>query len=199
MWRPTSLALVGRIAQISLGTDAAYVADGPVDGFRITDDNGNAVAWDEAATPGLDDQGFTTLRTLARRAGAFIGNPRVFSPVGSDFVFDQNERCMCFAEERSYDFLTEQLSAKKRKDPILGPNGEVYLLEADVRALEQEGTLDLQSLLRGEVDDVRLILSRVDDVGANSGAILTASVAISSLVYIKGFAVTTRFVRSFNV
>lgn len=199
MWRPTALALAGRIAQISLGTDAAYVADGPVDGFSIADDNGNAVAWDEATTPGLDDQGYTTLRTLARQGGCYIGNARVFSPVGSDYVFDQHERCMCAAEERAFDFLTQELSAKKRKDPALGPNGEVYLLEADVKELETKGTLDLKSVLRGEVDDVRLQLSRVDDVGANSGAVVTASVAMSSLVYIKGFAVTTRFVRSFNV
>jgi hypothetical protein len=198
MWRPTSLALAARIAKISLGTDAAYVADGPVDGFSITED-GEAVCWDEATTPGLDDLGFVTLRTFARRAGCFIGNPRVFSPIGSDFVFDQQERCMCVAEERSYDFLTEELSSKKRKDPALGPGGEVYLLEADVAELEQKGTLDLKARLAGEVDDVRLVLSRVDDVGAASGAIVTASVEISSLVYLKGFAVTSRFVRSFNV
>lgn len=199
MWRPTALALAARVAQISVGTDAAFVADGPVDGFSIVDGDGNAVCWDESSTPGLDDLGYVTLRTFARRAGAFIGNPRVFSPVGSDFVFDQQERCMCIAEERSFDFLTEELSGKKRKDPVLGPEGQVYLLEADVAEMQQRGTLDLQAVLRGEVDDVRLTLSRVDDVGANTGAIVTASVEISSLVYIKGFAVTTRFVRSFNV
>lgn len=199
MWRPTSLALAARIARISVGTDAAFVGDGPAEGFSIADANGNAVAWDESATPGLDDLGYVTLTTIARRAGCFIGNPRVFSPIGSDFVFDQHERSMCVAEERSFDFLTEELSSKKRKDPKLGPLGEVYLLESDVAELENRGTLDLRSVLKGEVDDVRLKLSRVDDVGANSGAIVTASVEISSLVYIKGFAVTTRFVRSFNV
>lgn len=199
MWRPTSLVLAGRIAKIALGTDAGYVADGPVDGASLYDENGVSVAWDEAATPGLDDLGYVTLRSFARRAGAFIGNPRVFSPIGSDFVFDQQERCMCVAEERAFDFLTDELSAKKRKDPVKGPNGEVYLLEADVAEMEQKGTLDLKSILGKEVDDVRLKLSRVDDVGANSGAIVTASVEISSLVYLKGFAVTSRFVRSFNV
>ncbi len=199
MWRPTSLALAGRIAKISIGTDAAYVADGPVDGFAIVDDDGTPVCWDEDATPGLDDLGYVTLRTFPRRAGAFIGNPRVFSPIGSDFVFDQQERCMCVAEERSWDFLTEELSSRKRKDPKPGPNGEVYLLEADVAEIEQRGTLDLKSVLRGEVDDVRLTLSRVDDVGSNDGAIVTATIEISSLVYIKGFAVTSRFVRSFNI
>lgn len=199
MWRPASLALAARVAKISAGTDAAYVADGPVDGFSIIDSDGAAVAWDESATPGLDDLGFVTLTTFARRSGCFIGNPRVFSPEGSDFVFDQQERCMCVAEERSFDFLTEELSGRKRKDPKLGPSGEVYLLESDVAELESRGTLDLRAQLRGEVDDVRLRLSRVDDVGANSGAVVTATVEISSLVYIKGFAVTTRFVRSFNV
>ena len=199
MWRPTSLGLVGRVAQISLGTDAAYVADGPVDGFSIVDTDGNPVCWDEQATPGLDDLGFVTLRTFARRSGCYVGNPRVFSPIGSDYVFDQQARCMNAALERSYDFLTEELSAKKRKDPKLGPNGEVYLLEADVLDLETRGTLLLKSDLKGEVDGVRLTLSRVDDVGANSGAIVTASVEMSSLVYIKGFAVTSRFVRSFTV
>lgn len=199
IWRPTALALAARVAKISVGTDAAYVADGPVDSFSIVDDNGNSVCWDEASTPGLDDLGFVTLRTLARRAGCYIGNPRVFSPVNSDYVFDQQERCMGVAEERAYDFLTEELSGKKRKDPVLGPQGQVYLLGADVAEMEQSGTLDLKAVLGKEVDDVRLKLSRVDDVGANSGAVLTASIEISSLVYIKGFAVTTRFVRSFNV
>lgn len=199
MWRPTSLYLAARIAKISLGTDAAYVADGPVDGCSIVDDDGNAVCWDEAATPGLDDLGYTTLRTIARRAGCFIGNARVFSPMTSDFVFDQQERCMCAAEERSYDYLTDELSSKHRKDPVLGPQGQVYMLEADVAEMETRGTLDLKSALGGEVDDVRLSLSRVDDVGANSGARVKATVEISALVYIKGFDVMTRFVRSFNV
>lgn len=199
MWRPTSLFLAARVAKINPGTDAAYVADGPVDGVSIVDADGNTVCWDESSTPGLDDLGFVTLRTFARRAGAFIGNPRVFSPVGSDFVFDQQERCMGIAEERSYDFLTDELSSKKRKDPVPGPQGQVYVLESELAELETAGTLDLKAVLGNEVDDVRLKLSRTDDVGANSGAVVTASVEISSLVYIKGFAVTTRFVRSFNL
>lgn len=199
MWRPTSLLLAARVAKISLGTDAAYVADGPVDGASIVDSNGNPNSWDESSTPGLDDLGYVTLRTFARRAGAFLGNPRVFSPVGSDFVFDQQERCMCVAEERSFDFLTEELSSKHRKDPVLGPNGEVYMLEDDVVEVEQRSTLDVKSFLGSEVDDARIALSRVDDVGANSGANITVSVEISSLIYIKGFAVTSRFVRSFNI
>lgn len=199
MWRPTSLFLAARVTKTSPGTDAAYVADGPVDGVSIVDDDGNTVCWDESSTPGLDDLGFVTLRTFARRAGAFIGNPRVFSPVGSDFVFDQQERCMGIAEERSYDFLTDELSSKKRKDPVPGPQGQVYILESELAELETAGTLDLKAVLGNEVDDVRLKLSRTDDVGANSGAVVTASVEISSLVYIKGFAVTTRFVRSFNL
>lgn len=199
IWRPTSLFLAARVAKISIGTDAAYVNDGPVDGVTIVDDDGAPICWDESSTPGLDDLGFTTLRTFARRAGAFIGNPRVFSPVGSDFVFDQQERCMGVAEERSYDFLTEELSGRKRKDPVPGPQGQVYMLAADIAEIEQRGTLDLKAVLGSEVDDVRLTLSRTDDVGANSGAVMTASIEIVSLIYIKGFAVTARFSRSFNV
>lgn len=199
MWRPTALFAAARAARISAGTDAAFVADGPADGVVIADDSGNSICWDESATPGLDDQGFTTIRTLARRAGAYIGNSRIFSPSGSDFVFDQQERTMCIAEERSYDFLTDRLSAKYRKDPVAGPQGQVYMLEADIAELENAGTLDLKNALDGEVTDVRLRLSRVDDVGANSGAVLTATVEISSLIYIKGVNVTTRFVRSFTI
>lgn len=199
IWRPTALLLAARIAGISLGTDAAQVSDGPLPNATIVDDDGNPLCWDEASTPGLDDLGFVTLRTFARRAGCYIGNPRVFSPVGSDYVFDQQSRCMNVALERAFDFLTEELSSKKRKDPIPGPQGQVYLLEADVLDMQQRGTLFLRSQLDGEVDGVRLLVSRVDDVGANSGAIVTASVEISSLVYIKGFAVTAKFVRSFNV
>lgn len=199
MWRPTSLALAGRVAKISLGTDAAYVSDGPVDSFSIIDKDGNPVGWDEASTPGLDDLGFVTLRTFARRAGAFIGNPRVFSPIGSDFVFDQQDRCMCAAEERAYDFLTEELSGRKRKDPVLGPDGEVYILEADIAEMERRATLDLKDVLKQEVNDARVTLSRVDDVGANSGAVVTVTVELVSLVYLKGFNVTARYVRSFNI
>lgn len=199
MYRPLALGMAARVAKIAAGTDAAAVEDGPLDGFSILDSDGNPCCWDEAATPGLDDLGFTTLRTIARRSGCYIGNARIFSPVGSDYVFDQHERTMCIAEERSYDFLLEELSAAKRKDPILGPQGQVFLLEADLADIEQRGTLDLKTQLDGQVTDVRLRLSRVDDVGANTGATLTAWVEISPLVYLKGFNVTTRFVRSFNV
>ena len=199
MYRPTALFLAARVARISIGTDAAAVADGPADGVTITDDDGNPLCWDESATPGLDDLGFVTLCRFARRAGAFIGNPRSFSPIGSDYVFDQQERCMEVAEERSYDFLLEEFSAKKRRDPVPGPQGQVYMLEADVADIEQRGTLDLALVLRGEVTDVRLRLSRSEDFGSNAGGVLKPSIEIVSLIYIKGIAVTSRFVRSFTI
>lgn len=196
--RPTALALAGRLAKVNYGVDAAYVADGPVPGFKLADSKGNPNNHDEGLYPGLDALRLVSLRTFDRKAGTFITNANVLSSQGSDFVWMQHVRTMNRACEISYDVLTNQLSRGVNKSPVAGPNGEVYIAEEDAQRIE---ALVNQALteLRGQVSDLRFELSRTDNIGSNGPVTLNGAVKISSLAYVKEFNTNASFVRTISV
>ena len=196
--RPSILALAARVAKVSFGTDPAYVADGPVNGFQLPDDAGNPNNHDENVYPGLDALGFVTLRTFDRKQGTFITNANVISSSGSDYVWIQHIRVMNRACEIAYDILTEQLSRGVNKNPKLGPNGEVYIAEEDAQKIDALVNQGLNEL-RSEVSDLRFVLSRTDDIGANGPVVLNADLLVQAKAYAKGFNVSASFARSISV
>jgi hypothetical protein len=197
--RGTALALAARLMKIAYGTDASFVEDGPVaGGFTLADAVGNPNNHDEAMYPGLDDLRLVTLRSIDNKTGTYITNPNVISPIGSDFVWAQHVRTMNRACELVYAKLTGQLSRGLRKNLKPGPLGEIYVAEEDALLLDAMANADLNEL-RGQVTDLRFRLSRLDDVGSNGPKILSGDLEISSLVYVKGFAVNASFVRSISV
>lgn len=194
----TALAVAARLMNVSYGRDAAYVADGPVNGFGLADAQGNPVSHDESFYPGLDDQRLVTLRTFPRRQGTFITNPNVISSSGSDFVYAQHIRVMNRACELAFDVLTSQLSKGIHKSPKTGPTGQVYIDEGDAQAID---ALVNQSLnqLRSEVTDLTFVLSRSDDIGQNGPITLNGQVSVEALAYAKQFNVNAAFSRSISV
>ena len=196
--RPTSLALAARLMASDYGRDAAYVKDGPVNGFALADTAGNPKNHDEALYPGLDAIRLVTLRSFDRRNGTFITNPNTIASAGSDFVWAQHIRTMNRACEIAYDVLTGELSRGVRKNPKLGPTGQVYIAEEDALKLDALVNAALNEL-RGQVNDLRFTLSRTDDIGSNGPALFTGDIAIESLKYAKQFDVNASFTRSIAV
>lgn len=198
MIRPTSLALAARAMASDLGRDAAFVADGPVSGYVITDGLGNPTYHDESLFPGVDDLRLVSLRSLPGKQGAYVTNPNLLSPSGSDYVYLQHARVMNRACEIAFDILTNRLSQGVQTKPQLGPNGEVYILEAD--ALEIEGLVNAefagQLVKPGRVANAKFVLSRLDNLGSNGPATLSGEVQIAALRYVKTFNINSHFVRS---
>jgi hypothetical protein len=183
---------------IDISTDAAFVADGPIPGFVITDDRGNPKYHDEALFPGLDDLRLTTLRSISGREGAYITNPNLISPSGSDFVYWQHARVMNKGCEIAFAILTSRLSQGVQTNPKPGPNGEIYILESEAQEIEGlvNAELDKQLVKPRRVTDAKFRLSRTDDLGSNGPATLRGDVEINALRYVKKFQVNTRFVRT---
>lgn len=197
--RPTSLALAADAMAIPIGQDPAYVGDGPIPGYVIVDAKGNPKYHNEELYPNLDQLLLSTLRSVNTQKGVYITNGRVFSTVGSDYVFLPHVRTMNRGCEVAYQVLTTQLGkgvGKKPKDPV---TGGVYILESDAADIEGLVNTAVELPLKGQVSAFKFSLSRTDDISANSGAVISGSLAIVALAYIKGIKVIAAFAKSISV
>jgi hypothetical protein len=197
--RPASLATAADAMAIPIGQDPAFVGAGPISGFVITDGKGNPAFHNEELYPNLDQLLLTTLRSVNGQRGVYITNARVFSTVGSDYVFLPHIRTMNRGCEIAYQLLTTQLGKGVRKKPKDPQTGGVYILEADAAAIEAFINEGLSLPLKGQVNDFKFSLSRTDDLSANSGATVNATLSIVALAYIKGFKVIAAFAKSISV
>lgn len=194
--RPVALGVAARGMSIDISRDAAYVADGPVSGYQITDDRGNPKYHDESLYPGLDDIRLTTLRSIYGREGAYVNNPLLLSPSGSDYVYWQHARVMNRACELTFEILTTELSRGVRKDKSTG-----YILEEDAQYIEGlvNAALDKELVTPGRCSAAAFVLNRTDDLSANSGATLNGELQLMALSYVKKFAVNSKFVKTISV
>jgi hypothetical protein len=197
--RPTALAIASRALSIDVGTDPAWIALGPIPGFKLTDLNGNPKWHDEVNYPGLDDMGFSALRSVNDEDGVFINNANLLSGSGSDYVYDQHARTMNAACEFCQADLQKHLSRGVRKQKPDPTTNAIYILEADASAIDTITTAGTRKILKGQVTDAAFLLSRTDDISANTGATITGEVQVESLAYIKDFDITSKFVRSVSV
>ncbi|WP_437647864.1 DUF2586 family protein [Sorangium sp. So ce362] len=160
--RPPAVAVGALAAAVSEEIDLAELAYGPLPGVAIADGNGNPDEHDERINPGLDDLRFLTLRSWEGRAGVWVNNPRLFAPVGSDFLYLQYGRIVDIA----------CTVARTELEPILNRGVEVRTdgtgrIDPNV-ALAIEGQINarLGSALIGNRKStaVAFTLSRTDDV-----------------------------------
>lgn len=191
--RQTSWGLCRRLMSTAVSVDAAEVDLGPIDGFKITADNGDPKFHNEAKSPGLDDLRYTTFRTFKRRDGVFITNPRAISPAGSDYVYAQHIRTMNKACALSFDILEGMLSQGVLKNPSTG-----FISDADAERIDTtvNDRLNSELVLPKEVSAARFTLSRTDPITSNEGATFTGSVELVGLAYIKKFLIKARFVKT---
>ncbi len=195
-WRPTALRVAARLMAIDPSTDAAYVSDGPLPDTQITDERQNPKWHDEALYPGLDDLRMTSLRSFEGRAGAYVNDPLLMSPAGSDYVYAQHARLMNLACERAYQLLTQRLSIGVRKNRVADQTtGQIYILEEDAADVEAYVDSGVKSVLANRVSDAAFVLSRTDDLSSNAGATLSGEIQIQSRSYVKRFDIVAKFVR----
>ena len=197
--RKTALFEAARAMLIPLGEEPAFVGRGALPGVSITTQGGNPAFHNEELYPNLDQLLLTTLRSLNGQAGVYITNGRIFSTVGSDYVFVPHVRTMNAACEIAYQILTTKLSSgvgKKPKDPV---TGGVYILERDALAIEGSVNTALANPLKNQVAGFQFTLLRTDDLSANSGATLNGKLQIVALAYIKAFKVLASFAKSISV
>lgn len=195
--RPAGLAVAARVMKIPLGRDPAYVADGPVPGFFITDARNNPKYHDESKYPGLDDLRLATLRTFDGKEGTYITNAPILSSSGSDYVYVQHARVINRGCEIAFQVLTGQLSVGVDKAQKPGPAGQRYIAEKDAQRIEElvNSQIGRELVATGQVADMKFTLSRTDDISSNAGATLTGTVQSVALGYVKKFTVTAGFVK----
>lgn len=192
--RQAALSLVARGMGVDISQDIAYVAAGPLDGVQIADDRGNPYFHDEALYPGLDDLRLATLRSFPSEVGVFCNNPNLISPSGSDYVYWQHARVINKCCEIAFALLTKRLSQGILKDASTG-----FIAESSAAELDAYVQAGLDKAMKGRVTGTQFQVSRDDDLSANSGATITATLSVDALTYVKGFAVTTRFVKTLTV
>lgn len=198
--RPTSLAL-GAMAMFlspNIGTDPAYVGNGPVADFQI-DVNSNPNDWDEDVYQALDSQRLVTLRSFAPGGpqGVYITNPNVLAPNGSNIVWLQLLRVLNKSCSIAWQVLNTQLSKGVR----VVNNTQMDTLnidERDAQSIESLVNGPLRRSLAGQVTAVAFVLHRDDDL-TTEGAPIKADVEVQALFYIKGFNVTVALVKTISV
>ncbi|WP_437623386.1 DUF2586 family protein [Sorangium sp. So ce1151] len=160
--RPPSVPIAALAAAVSEEIDLAELAYGPLPGVAIADGNGNPDEHDEFINPGLDDQRFTTLRSWEGRAGVWVNNPRLFAPVGSDFLYLQYGRIVdiacTVARTELEPILSRPVEVRKDGSGRIDPNVAL--------AIEGQINARLGSALVGlrKATSVSFTLSRTDDV-----------------------------------
>lgn len=196
MPRPAGLFVAAWGMSIRVGTDPAYVDLGPLPNVKITDDRNNPKYHNEELFPTLDGLRLTTLRTIEGYEGVYITNANLLSPSGSDYVYWQHARCINRGMAITYQILTRKLSKGVRKTPKPGPNGERYIAESEAADLESLVNAQIYAELvkPGEVDDMKLLISRDDDIRSNQGATITCALQSVSLGYVKKFVITAGYV-----
>src|SRR6185312_13824302 len=197
--RTAALALAADAMAIPIGQDPAFVGAGPIQGYVIVDGDGNPNYHNEELYPNLDQLLLTALRSVNGESGVYINNARVFSTVGSDYVFLPHVRTMNRACELAYQTLTTQLGRGVGKKPRDPNTGEVYILESDALVIEGLVNGAVKQALKGQVSSVKFTLSRTDDLSANSGATVNGTLTVVALAYIKGFAVVAAFAKSIQI
>lgn len=198
--RPTSMLLTARAMATQIGTDAAYVATGPLNGAAIADSNGNPLDHDEDLYPGLDALRLTALRSFAPGGpqGTYICNANTVQPSGGSFPYLQHIRIANRACTIAWAILTTQLSRGVRKNPKADPvTGAVYIWEPDAAVIEGLVNDALIPALNGQVSDVRFALSRTDNLAAVP-AIVTGTISVVDLAYIKGYQVQFQYVKTIS-
>ncbi|WP_437671525.1 DUF2586 family protein [Sorangium sp. So ce131] len=190
--RPPSLAVAPLAASVSEEIDLAELAYGPLPGVFIRDANGNPDEHDETVFPGLDDARFLTLRSWENRAGVWVNNPRLFAPVGSDFLYLQYGRVIDLACD----------IARTELEPILSRGVEVR--RDGSGRIDPEVATSIEGQLNARLGDaivakrkgtaVAFTLSRDDDV-LRTGAI-GWQVRVLPLAYIKKMRGTVALVAS---
>jgi len=186
--RPVSFAAAARFSQVRPHIDIARLDLGPLPGVTLSDANGNPDDHDEAIFPGLDDARALTLRTHEGYQGAYVTNPRVMAPTGSDFVYAQYRRVMNVACAALDAFFKRRLSVELLLDPKTG-----FILESEAQEIEggAEAAMRTAIMVDPMASSLSVTLSRTDNVP--STGTLTVTARVQPLGYPKQIVINLGF------
>ena len=178
--RNAAWTVAARAAAAPVSEDLGRVASGSLPGV-------GQLARDEQATPGLDSQRFTTLRTIIGRQGKYLTTGRLGAAFGSDFQLWQNGRVIDVACDATRDRLLTYLNASVR----VNPNGTIF--EKDAKQIEAYVEAGLRAALTqpGDASDVSAVVSRSANI--LSTQVLPVSVRVLPLGYAKWISVDIGF------
>jgi hypothetical protein len=186
--RQIGMAVGPRQAFVDSEIDTAEIDLGALPGVSIRDVNGNPKHHDELINPGLDDARFTVLRSWEGSGGAYINNPRIFCPAGSDFEFVQHRRVMNEAKRALRLYFQRRLSK-----PILVDKNTGYILKSEAEEIQSGANAILRAVLRAKpkVSFCSVTVSRTDNL--LSTKTLTVFAEIVPLAYPKKIALSVGF------
>jgi hypothetical protein len=193
---PVAIPYAARLMIIDDSQDAAAKADGALPGVFVTTATGALNYHDERRFPGLDDLGFTTLRTFGGRPispGVYVNNPRLLGGSGSDYRYFQHSAIVNRVIEDSFTLLQPRLSQSALADTTTGR------IRADVaQSIDDAMNAELRTRY---VDSKRcsgllFTLSRTDDVISTDT--VHFDIKIVPLLYLKKFIGKTGLVRKLS-
>lgn len=116
-------AVLARVVGIAVSQSPSFVGDGPLEGVRLTDDQGTLIGHDEGPgglITGLDDSRLSVLQRLpdpARRASAYLCHARVMQALG-ERIFSLPARRVANSMERDAASVAfDELGGKSFYDP----------------------------------------------------------------------------------
>ena len=178
--RNSAWAAAARAAVAPVSEDLGRVASGSLTNVGV-------LGRDEQATPGLDAQRFTTLRTIIGRQGKYLTTGRLGAAFGSDFQLWQNGRVMDVACGAARNGLLQFLNTSVR----VNADGTIY--EKDAKQIEAYVESGLRAALTqpGDASDVSVAVSRTANI--LSTQILPVSVRVLPLGYAKWISLDIGF------
>ncbi len=193
--RPTAMFIAARAMGTPIGEDPAYIGRGALIGARVSGTDGNPLDHDEDINPNLDAHRLMSLRTFAPGGpeGVYCCNANSIQPTGGAFPYLQHIRIMNRACTIAWAVLTRLLSVGVRKNPKKDPvTGAVTIFEPDASRIEDSVNEAMVQPLKGQVSAAKFTISRTDDLSAVP-CIVTGTLSIVALAYIKGFQITSQF------
>ncbi|HEY1956046.1 MAG TPA: DUF2586 family protein [Polyangiaceae bacterium] len=198
MVRYAHLGIIARALTGDIARMASVPGDGPLEDIRITTPSGAPKYHNEQKNPGLDDMGFSTLRSIPRKSGAFNTLTRLFSPLGSDWVFVPHARVMNLAKQLAYDKLSAITSLGVHTQKIKNAQGQIVrvITEADAQKIEGLVNPSYTEQITGEnrASAATFALSRSDDLSTNGPQTLTYEINVDALRYIGQFVGVSKFI-----
>jgi hypothetical protein len=196
-------ALISTLSGVTFRRNGAWVLAARLASSKLSESPGkvllgalpnvSALFRDEAATPGLSDARFVTLRTLQGKPGYFITDGPTMASTTSDYSTIMNVRVVNRAATIVDAAFTDYLNADVRVDSTTG-----YIDERDAKAIDNTVTAQARAVLLGtpggstdECSNVTAALSRTDNL--LSSPVANATVSITPKGYLRSISVKIGF------
>lgn len=179
--RSSAWPVAARVSKVPISEDLGRVATGSLPGVA-------SLYRDEQATPGLDAQRFTTLRTIIGLQGFYVTNGKTMASTISDYQLLQFKRVMNRACKVARTGMLRFLNDSVRVDPATG-----RINELDARAIESYvgGQLKAALVSPRHASDASIAVKRDQNIISTSQ--LPVRIRVTPLGYAKDIEIDIGF------